>query len=48
MNGSALHLILTNILINDLEDGIDTMLIKAVDITRLGGTADKLEDSLRM
>lgn len=48
MNRSALHLVLINILINDLEDGIDTILIKAVDITKLGGTADKVDDSLRM
>lgn len=39
---------LINILINDLEDGIDTILIKSVDIIKLGGTADKLEDSLKM
>lgn len=48
MKRSALHLILINILINDLEDGINTILIKAVDITKLGGTADKVDDSLRM
>lgn len=48
MNRSALHLILINILINDLDNGIDTLLTKAVDITKLGGTVDKLEDSLRI
>lgn len=37
-----------NVSINNLDDGIDSMLIKVTDGTKLGGTANILDNRMRI
>lgn len=44
----AFGLVLFNILINDLDDGVDSMLIRLTDYMKLGGLVNILDERIRI
>lgn len=48
LQGSVLHPELVNIFMNDLDNGVESMLYKIMNDAKLGGIANTLEDKIRI